>query len=193
MKETAVTLCAAVALLGACQQQAQPSQARNEVGEEQAPTTVPANESTPATPPAPGTPGGLPDDRTPLEEPKGPIDPKSAEAAGQVVQSYGALIEQKKFAEAEKMWRDPVRAKGVSNELRGYSEAHLQIGKPSDPEGAAGSIYVSVPTVLYGKRKDGTDFSRSGEMTLRRVNDVPGSTAEQRQWRIESAAWIEKR
>jgi hypothetical protein len=147
----------------------------------------------PAVPPEPGTPGGLPDDRTPLAEPKGAIDPKSAEAAGQVVQLYGGLIEQQRFAEGEKLWRDPTRARRVSEELRGYSEVHLQIGRPGDLEGAAGSIYVSVPTVLYGKRKDGNPFSRSGEMTLRRVNDVPGSTAEQRTWRIETAAWSEVR
>ena len=154
---------------------------------------APAPSPGPVTPPAPGTPGGLPDDRTPLEEPSGAIDPKSAEAAGQVVQNYGALIEQKRFAEAEKLWGDSARARGVSDELRRYSEAHLQIGKPEQPEGAAGSIYVSVPTVLYGKRNDGSDFSRSGEMTLRRVNDVPGSTETQRRWRIESAAWLESR
>ena len=54
----------------------------------------PANvaESTPVPPVPP--PGTGPDAKTPLAEPKGPIDPKSAEAAGQVVQSYGALIEQ---------------------------------------------------------------------------------------------------
>ena len=147
----------------------------------------------PATPAEPGTPGGLPDDRTPLEEPRGPIDPKSTEAAGQVAQSYGALIEQKRFAEAEKLWRDSARGRGVSNELRGYSEVHLQVGKPERPEGAAGSIYISVPTVLYGKRADGSAFSRSGQLTLRRVNDVPGSTAEQRRWHIDSAAWLEAR
>ena len=147
----------------------------------------------PATPPEPGTPGGLPDDRAPLEEPHGTIDPKSVEAAGQMVQSYGALIEQKRFAEAEKLWGDAERGRGVSDELRRYSEVHLQIGKPEEPEGAAGSIYVNVPTVLYGKRGSGAEFSRSGQMTLRRVNDVPGSTETQRRWHIESAAWLESR
>ena len=192
MKEAVGTLCAVAAVLGACQQQSEPSLPQNDVVQQQQPATLPASESGPAIPPAPGAPGGLPDDRTPLEEPKGHMDSKSAEAAGQVVQSYGALIEQRRWAEADKLWRDPARAKGVSDELRVYSEVHLQIGKPSGLEGAAGSIYVTVPTVLYGKRKDGRDFSRSGEMTLRRVNDVPGSTAEQRSWRIESVAWSEK-
>ena len=183
-----LVVAAVIALCG-CNQRAEQQQLPAQ--QPQAPT-APASE-TPAVPPEPGTPGGLPDDRTPLDEPNGAIDPKSTEAAGQVVQSYGALIEQQKFAEAEQLWGDAARARGVSGELRGYREVHLQVGKPSAPEGAAGSIYVTVPTVLYGKRKDGSAFSRSGDATLRRVNDVPGSTAAQRRWHIESVAWTEAR
>jgi len=156
--------------------------------EENAPEPAPTNLETIK----PGEPGGLPDDRTPLEEPKGPIDPKGAEAAGQVVQSYGALIEQKRFAEAEKLWRDQARGRGVSDDLKRNREVHLQVGKPEVPEGAAGSIFVSVPVVLYGKRADGKDFSMSGEATLRRVNDVPGSTEAQRRWHIDSMAFLER-
>ena len=183
-------VAAAVACAACSPQDQQPVENRQTA--EPAPA-APAAQLAPLQPPAPGTPGGLPDDRTPLEEPKGAIDQKSAEAAGQVVQSYGALIEQGRFTEAERLWRDAERADGVSEELRRYSEVHLQVGKPEEPEGAAGSIFVNVPTVLYGKRKDGSAFSRSGQMTLRRVNDVPGSTAAERRWHIESAAWTEMR
>jgi len=158
---------------------------------EQETVNVPENVPAP-TPPEPGTPGGLPDDRTPLEEPSGPIDPKSAEAAGQVVQSYGALIEQKRWEEAESLWGDRARARGVSDDFKRNREVHLQIGKPELPEGAAGSIYVSVPVVLYGRRADGRDFSQSGEASLRRVNDVPGSTEAQRRWHIDSMAFLER-
>ena len=51
-------------------------------------------------------------------------------------------------------------------------------------EGAAGSSYVTVPVVVYGRAPGGA-FSRSGSATLRRVNDVPGSTEVQRRWHIE--------
>ena len=143
----------------------------------------------PAPPPAPGTPGGLPDDRSPLLEPKGPIDPRSAEAAGQVVQHYGALIEEKRFAEAEKLWGDAASARRTTSELRAFTEAHLQIGKPGDTEGAAGSIYVDVPIVLTGNGADGAAVHRRGDMILRRVNDVPGSSEAQRRWHIERIEW----
>jgi hypothetical protein len=152
--------------------------------EPSAPPTV-ANDEGPAQPPEPGRPGGLPDDRTPLAEPKGAIDPKSAEAAGQVVQSYGALIEQKKWREAEKLWGDAGAASKLTAQLKADSEAHLQIGKPGDMEGAAGSSYVTVPVVFYGKQASGAAFHRKAHIIMRRVNDVPGSTEAQRRWHIE--------
>jgi hypothetical protein len=134
--------------------------------------------------PAPGTAGGLPDDRTPLSEPQGPIDPKSAEAAGQVVQHYGALIEQKRFDEAALLWNDAKAAKTFGERFRTYREIHVQVGKPADMEGAAGSIYITVPVVVNGASSSGSPFTCRGDATLRRANDVPGSTEKQRRWHI---------
>lgn len=167
----------AVALLSACGVPTESNVTSNE-------PTPAANVAVPLAPPAPGTPGGLPDDRTPLEEPKGSIDPKSAEAAGQVMQSYGALIEQKSLAEAARLWGDADAAALFVGQFKSASELHFQIGKPGDTEGAAGSIYVTVPIVIYGRLKRGGDFSRSGTATLRRVNDVDGSTEAQRRWHV---------
>src|SRR6476469_1354318 len=130
-----ITAVTAILLLSACESSAQTSNQANEAAPvspapsvPEAPT--PTNQASPApapSPPAPGTLGGLPDDKSPLEEPKGAIDPKSAEAAGQVVQHYGALIEQKRFGEAERLWGDAAAAKQVTAELKRYSEAHLQV------------------------------------------------------------------
>ena len=131
----------------------------------------------------------LPDDRTPLSEPSGPIDPKGAEAAGQVVQSFGALIEQKRWAEAEALWGDSGTARQFTANLKRYSEAHLEIGSPGEPEGAAGSIYVTVPVAFYGKQPGEADFRRPADVILRRANDVPGSTEAQRRWHIERIDW----
>jgi hypothetical protein len=163
----------------------------------QEPVANAANESEPAPAPAPPSAPGqanvaLPDDRTPLEEPKGPIDPKSAEAAGQIVQHYGALIEQRSFTEAEKLWGSADTAKEFALQLKRFPEAHLEIGKPGDSEGAAGSIYVTVPVIFYGKGQNSADFRRAADVILRRVNDVPGSTDAQRRWHIERIDWKDK-
>jgi len=128
----------------------------------------------------------LPDDRTPLSEPKGPIDPKSAEAAGQLVQHYGALIEQKKFTEAANLWEDSKAGTAFAKRFNDNRDVHLEIGKPGNMEGAAGSIYVTVPVSLYGTTSAGAPFRCSGEATLRRVNEIPGSTRQQREWHIHA-------
>lgn len=140
----------------------------------------------------PGTSGGLPDDRTPLEEPNGPIDPASAEAAGQTVQRYGGLLEQRKFAQARKLWGEEGQASGLSESQFAaaydkYATIHSEVGKPAGMEGAAGSVYITVPFRLYGTLKSGGTFNLVGPLTLRRVNDVPGSTETQRRWHIEKS------
>jgi hypothetical protein len=129
------------------------------------------------------------DDRTPLNEPNGPIDPKNVEAAGQVVQSYGALIEQNHWTEADALWGDSEQAAKFKAALAHMADVHLEIGNLGDPEGAAGSIYVTMPVIFYGDTKDGQPFRRSADVTLRRVNDVPGSTEAQRRWHIERIDW----
>jgi hypothetical protein len=145
----------------------------------------------PIDPPAPGEPGGLPDDRTPLDE--GPIDPDSAEGAGQVLQSYWALVEQGRYDEAYDLWSGEGEASGISEadfaaSFDRYSEVHAMIGAPGESEGAAGSLYVEYPVQVYGRMADeGSEFNMLATMVLRRANDVPGATPEQLEWRIYSS------
>ncbi len=150
----------------------------------QPPSTQPA---TTLTPPAPGEPGGLPDDRTPVAE--GKIDPKSAQGAAQRLERYAALLEQGKYGEAYDLWSDSGKASGMSREafvesFAKYDEIHSLVGGPAEMEGAAGSSYVTVPLQLYGRLKAGGTFNMVGPVTLRRVNDVPGATPAQLEWHI---------
>jgi hypothetical protein len=135
----------------------------------------------PPQPPAPGTPGGLPDTPIPLDE--APFTATSAQGAANVVQTYFALLEAGRIGEAAKL-----RSDRRPPDLSAYSEYHAQVGAPGRPEGAAGSIYVEVPVVIYGRLKAGGEVHSSGKAVLRRVNDVPGSTASQRRWHIERIA-----
>ena len=166
---------ALTALLGACSQSAE-HETLNAANVAQPPAQKEANVA-------------LPDDRTPLAEPKGAIDPGSTAAAGQVVQHYGALIEQRRFGEAQALWGDAAAGSDFALQLKRYPETHLEIGKPGDMEGAAGSIYVTVPVVFYGKDQNNADFRRAADVILRRVNDVPGSTEAQRRWHIARIDW----
>jgi hypothetical protein len=161
--------------VSACGQNREPRAQSND-------TAAPAP-TTPCTPPA-ATNSGAPAPEPSLPEPKGPIDPKSVEAAGQVVQHFGALIEQHRFADAGKLWGDAQAASAFTKQL--HPETHVEIGQPGEAEGAAGSIYTTVPIVFYGD-----SFRRSANATLRRVNDIPGSTEAERRWHIERIDWTD--
>jgi hypothetical protein len=155
-----------------------------------APTPVAANENRPAAPAAdtlppaplsaPGTPEGLPDDRTPVSE--APFADTSAQSAANVVQTYFALIEARRFAEARRLRRDDAYLDPIYAD---YADYHAEVGAPGEIEGAAGSLYVEVPVAVYGRLRNGTPFRERGRIILRRVNDVDGSTPEQRRWHIE--------
>jgi len=129
---------------------------------------------------------------TPLAEPRRPIDPKSIEAAGQVVQHYGALIEQGRWKEAAGLWNSAETAAQFERELSSPA-AHLEIGDLSEPEGAAGSIYVTMPVTFTLAGGRGGPVRRAATVTLRRVNDVPGSTEAQRRWHIDRIEWTPRR
>lgn len=143
----------------------------------------------PVEPRPPGTPGGLPDDRTPISE--APFSPTSAQGAADVVQTYFALIGEKKYAEAWRLWARGGEASGETQAdfaagLGRYIQYAAQIGAPGPVEGAAGSLYVEVPVQIYGRMGTGEAFHRLGPVRLHRVNAVEGSTPEQRLWRIEA-------
>ena len=104
-----------------------------------------AGEAAAVTPPPPGSPGGLPDDRTPVSE--AGFTPQSAQGAANVVQTYFALVADKKYPEAWALWSDGGKASGMAAKdfaasFDKYESYNAQIGAPGEIEGAAGSLYV---------------------------------------------------
>ncbi|MES3029729.1 MAG: MliC family protein [Pseudomonadota bacterium] len=150
----------------------------------------PAGEAAAVIPP-PGSPGGLADDRTSISE--GAFTPQSAQGAANVVQTYFALLADKKFGEAQNLWSDGGKASGMSAQdfaasFGKYASYNAQIGTPGEIEGGAGSLFVEVPVVVYGTMKTGEPVNLKGKVRLRRVNDVPGATPDQLRWHISETA-----
>ena len=182
-----VGLCAALILAGCGEAPQTPTE----------PASAPA--ATPVTPVEyplvepiePGQPGGLPDDRAPISE--APYTPTSPQGAANQMQIYFALIGEKKFDQAWELWNgeptDRANATGMTKaefiaDMNRYYQYSAQVGAPGETEGAAGSVFITVPVQIYGRLKTGEVFHHRGDATLRRVNDVDGSTERQRQWRI---------
>jgi hypothetical protein len=135
--------------------------------------------------PAPGEPGGLPDDRTPVSE--APFTPESAQGAANVVQTYFALLTERKYQEALALWQkgaDTPKMPDFGQSLDRYARLGANIGAPGRLDPGAGQVYVEVPVQFYGRLKTGAVVNMLGSATLHRVNDVDGSTAEQRRWHI---------
>ena len=53
-------------------------------------------------------------------------------------------------------------------------------------EGAAGSSYYTSEATITANDKDGRPVRYEGPIVLRRVNDVPGASAAQLRWHIDS-------
>ena len=136
---------------------------------------------------APGQPGGLPDDRAPISE--APFTADSAQGAASVVQTYYALIGEKKYADAYKLWEPEAVGMTQSVFVAGfdrYTQYNAQIGAPGEVDAGAGQRHVEVPVQLYGRFTTGKPFHMLGSVTLHRTGDVDGATAEQKRWRIKS-------
>ena len=172
----------AIAALGAC------SRPNPDPAPAPAPIPIPRVAMTRVEPPEPGAPGGLADDRTPISE--APFNADSAQGAANVMQTYFALLGERGYDRAWALWRDGGKASGQATaaafaaSFDRYSQYNALVGGPGAIEGAAGSLYVTVPVVIYGRLRTGAEVHEKGEATLRRVNDVPGSTPEQRRWHI---------
>ncbi|PEQ12371.1 hypothetical protein B2G71_12830 [Novosphingobium sp. PC22D] len=74
----------------------------------------------------------------------------------------------------------------LESEFGGQAGPKVAVGK-GDVEGAAGSLFYEAPVVI--DFADGRP-SRRGTIVLRRVNDVPGATEEQLNWRIERSSTL---
>lgn len=114
------------------------------------------------------------------------IDPGSPDAAVAVVRDYYALIAARRFDAAAARMAPAPDAHSLQSRFGDFTAIRADVGPAGDSEGAAGSIYVTVPARITATRKDGARTIIAETATLRRVNDVPGSTAEQRRWHIVS-------
>jgi len=111
------------------------------------------------------------------------VDPKSAKAAKAVLVGYASLLEQGHLADTRRLWTEGGDTSVVDAQLGKFERIKVKIGDPDQMEGAAGSSYIDVPLQLTGRMK-GEEVALAGTATLRRVNDVPGSTELQRRWHI---------
>lgn len=143
----------------------------------------------PPNPPQPRVAPNAPLAPEPPPAPRPTIDPKSNAAAEELMQGFVRRINAGRFDEAYMLLgpNAPPRS-DFDRQFAGYTNLHARMGAAGDQDGAAGSIYVTVPLTISGGL-GGKRVERSADAVLRRVNDVPGSTEAQRHWHIERVDW----
>jgi hypothetical protein len=159
---------------------------------------APVAPGTPVAPQAPAPAPAAPVPAAPASSPM-PADPnaipaseKTAAAAKQLLDDYFAALATRQYGRAYRMWGGRGEATGMSEAQFAASFAKYKIYdgrafEAGESNGAAGSIYIDFPVTVTGILAKGGGFSLSGPMTLKRVNDVDGSTAEQRHWHIAAS------
>jgi hypothetical protein len=112
--------------------------------------------------------------------------------AVQVIRNYYNAITRRDYQQAYSAWDREGAASQKSFRQFKQSFANtkstaVEVGEPGQLDGTAGSSYIKIPITVTAVATNGTRQRFSGSYILRRVNDVPGSTLEQRRWHLYSA------
>jgi len=179
--------------VAACSRQPEPA-----ASETAAPPPASLSEAPPAPPAASG------DHATPLASapavpaPAGPqaaLAPAPAQSPDAVLRGWAMAIERRDWREVRALWGNHGADSGVSPQVFARRWDRLRHPRVTvgtgQQEGAAGSSYYTAPV-----RVDDGTRSFAGDLTIRRVNDVPGATAEQLRWHLDGttrAPWTDPR
>lgn len=104
-----------------------------------------------------------------------------------VVGLYASLLHQGRFADAYGLWEPASTSLSKDRFVKQFEKLDTidaSVGQIGPVEGAAGSLYDEVQLTLSGKTAAGENYSLTGPVTVKRVNDVPGATEAQHRWRI---------
>ena len=122
-------------------------------------------------------------------------DPAAARA---VVERYYAAIGRGDFRTAYRLWGGAGQrsGQGYAAFARGFARTArvaVTAGASREQEGAAGSIFITVPVEVRARLKSGRHQRFRGTYVLRRVNGVDGASPAQLAWHIERASLREVR
>jgi hypothetical protein len=108
-----------------------------------------------------------------------------------VLLNWARALERRDWPTARAQWGHDGADSGF--DAAGYAAIHAQFRTMTVAigdgvvEGAAGSLYYAVPVTITGVMQDGRPYRLEGPVTVRRVNDVDGASAQERAWHIGKA------
>ena len=152
--------------------------------------SFPSNSSLPVSPKAPdqSTSSLSP----PSSTAQSSVSSSPQQEAAQIIRDYYSALNRQDYAAAYSTWEGNGASSQQSFEQfrQGFANTastSVEVGQPGRLEGAAGSSYIEIPVTVTAVTHSGTHQRFQGSYVLRRVNNIPGSTSEQRTWHIQSA------
>ncbi len=107
----------------------------------------------------------------------------------ELLASYFNAVNIREYERAYRYWETP--SGRLDDFARGYADTvsvQLIVQPPTGFEGAAGSIYARVPTVIAARHRDGSEHFFSGCYVTRKSNLISTDISKQEIWRIYSAS-----
>lgn len=134
------------------------------------------------TPPANAASTTASDDTTSASSQSGPSS---------VLQQYFHALGAGQFDQAYALWRTqshqaPASPADLKSQYNDVASIQMTVTGDTRTEGAAGTVYATVPITVTEHTRDGTDKSRTGKCVLARSNNVPASAAKAQHWQLHS-------
>ena len=178
----ALRLLPTLALIAACGPAPEEAPSAPTALSNAAPAGTSTRSPAPPSPPASLTPSAR---QTPFNANLPGPDERNPQA---LLDYWRGAVEAREPEAARRAWGGLVRGGGMAPRWTVLNDVTVRFAKGQE-EGAAGSLFYRLPVEVSGTNADGAAETLSGTMTLRRANDVPGASAEQLSWRIESIDW----
>ncbi|RME86224.1 MAG: hypothetical protein D6775_00710 [Caldilineae bacterium] len=174
-----LSLLLVIILLAACQVTIQPlATVPPPTGGSPTATLPPPTDTPTVSPPTPTPKPPTPTPRPPQPTPTKPpptfsLPPffEQRDTPVNVLASYINAIDRREFARAYAYWENPDQT--FEQFVEGFADTvfvYLVVSPPTAYEGAAGSQYTAVPTLLMATHTDGTEHFFRGEYIMRRTN-----------------------
>lgn len=153
--------------------------------ERPAPSAVPESPASKSLPISPASTAPIAPAEIPVEAAAKPGLPPTSRDPDTVLRAWADAVEARDWTTVRAFWGDHGARSGLSEAAFARQWSSLRqprvILSKGDGEGGAGSLYYTAPVRIA----DGTR-TISGEIVIRRVNDVDGASPEQLRWHIES-------
>ncbi len=112
-------------------------------------------------------------------------------AATRVLVRWAAAVERRDWAAARREWAQATNENSPSEQemardFEDYAQIDVALGQ-GRVEGAAGSLYYQAPVTITGTTRGGDPYRLQGQVTLRRVNDVPGASPDALSWHLSQS------